>query len=175
MAEGKKARKAAKGEAKKKAAKAAEKLDKLRGKVADLKDKLAAAEAKLAEAEGRGPAVSPFAAPFPDLPPVAGVRFAAAAAGVKYQGRRDVMLAEIAPDSAVAGVFTRSSTRAAPVDWCRERLKTAAAQRGKPLGIVVNSGNANAFTGKAGMKGVAATARAAAKALKTSPLSLIHI
>ncbi|RMD95520.1 MAG: bifunctional ornithine acetyltransferase/N-acetylglutamate synthase, partial [Alphaproteobacteria bacterium] len=62
------------------------------------------------------PAVSPLAPPegFPPLPPIAGVRFAAAAAGVKYKGRDDVMLAAIDPGAAVAGVFTRSATRSAP-------------------------------------------------------------
>ncbi|MEM1162861.1 MAG: bifunctional ornithine acetyltransferase/N-acetylglutamate synthase, partial [Pseudomonadota bacterium] len=73
---------------------------------------------------GEDPAVSPFApAAFPDLPPVAGVRFAATAAAVRYTtGRLDVMLAELAPGSVMAGTFTRSATRAAPVLWCQERI-----------------------------------------------------
>ena len=69
------------------------------------------------------PPVSPLApGGFPDLPAIAGVRFAAVEAGVRYPGRLDVMLAEIAPGAAIAGVFTRSATRSAPVLWCEERL-----------------------------------------------------
>jgi glutamate N-acetyltransferase/amino-acid N-acetyltransferase len=114
-------------------------------------------------------AVSPLAPPggFPDLPVIGGVRFATAEAGVKYRGRTDVMLAEIAPGSVMAGAFTRSSTRAAPVLWCEEALKRAAAMPEDTRGfaIVVNSGNANAFTGGAGRKSAEAVARAAGKAL----------
>src|SRR5215472_5148379 len=91
-------------------------------------------------------AVSPLApACFPELPPIAGVRLAAFAAGIRYQGRDDLMLAELAPGSAVAGVFTRSLTAGPPVLWCRECLKG-----GIIRGIVVNSGNSNTFTGRAG-------------------------
>jgi glutamate N-acetyltransferase/amino-acid N-acetyltransferase len=109
--------------------------------------------------------VSPLApAEFPELPAVAGVRFAAAEAGVRYSGRLDVMLAEIAPGSAVAGVFTRSATRSAPVLWCQERL---AELPGAPGGfaILANSGNSNAFTGGAGREAVRATVAATAAAL----------
>ena len=100
------------------------------------------------------PAVSPLApASFPDLPVIAGVRFAAAAAGVKYAGRDDVMLAVVDPGATVAGVFTRSSTRSAPVLDCQAKL---AAQAGgdKGLAILVNSGNSNAFTGHRGQTSV---------------------
>jgi glutamate N-acetyltransferase/amino-acid N-acetyltransferase len=111
------------------------------------------------------PRVSPLApAGFPELPPVAGVRFAAAEAGVRYQGRLDVMLAEVAPGSAIAGVFTRSATRSAPVLWCQARL---AELPGDPGGfaILANSGNSNAFTGGAGREAVRATVEATAAAL----------
>ena len=96
--------------------------------------------------------VSPLApAQFPDLPQIDGVTFATAAAGVKYQGRTDVMLAELAPGTTVAGVFTRSQTRAAPVLDCQDKVG-AASDAG--AAILVNSGNANAFTGKGGMESV---------------------
>ncbi|XOY57429.1 MAG: bifunctional glutamate N-acetyltransferase/amino-acid acetyltransferase ArgJ [Rhodobacterales bacterium] len=97
---------------------------------------------------------SPLApAQFPDLPVIAGVTFASAAAGVKYHNRTDVMLAIAAPGSAVAGVFTRSATRSAPVLDCQAKLGS------DPTGaaaILVNSGNSNAFTGKNGVASVAA-------------------
>jgi glutamate N-acetyltransferase / amino-acid N-acetyltransferase len=106
-------------------------------------------------------AVSPLApARFPELPPIAGVRLAALACGIRYQGRDDLMLAELAPDSAVAGVFTRSLTAGAPVQWCRECLKGGAIR-----GIVVNSGNSNTFTGRAGREIVEETAATAARLL----------
>ena len=88
-------------------------------------------------------AVSPLAVPFPDMPPIAGVAFATAAAGIKYKDRRDVFLALFQPGTTVAGVFTRSKCPSAPVDWCR-----AALAGGSARALVVNSGNANAFTGK---------------------------
>ena len=92
--------------------------------------------------------VSPMAPErFPDLPVIGGVTFATSAAGVKYQGRTDVMLAELAAGSSVAGVFTRSATRSAPVRDCQAKLGS------DPSGaaaILVNSGNSNAFTGQRG-------------------------
>ena len=113
--------------------------------------------------------VSPLAptAGFPELPAIDGVRFAAAEAGVRYPGRLDAMLAEIAAGSAIAGVFTRSSTRSMPVLWCQEVL---AGLRAAPAGdsgfaILVNSGNSNAFTGGAGREAVAATVAATADTL----------
>ncbi|NNU79234.1 bifunctional glutamate N-acetyltransferase/amino-acid acetyltransferase ArgJ [Halovulum dunhuangense] len=110
--------------------------------------------------------VSPLAPAggFPQMPAIAGVRFAAVEAGVRYKGRRDVMLAEIAAGSTIAGVFTRSATRSAPVLWCEENL--AAGPQGEAgYAIVVNSGNANAFTGRNGMEAAQRTATAAAAAL----------
>ena len=97
-----------------------------------------------------GHAVSPLAPKaFPKLPPLAGVRLATVAAGVRYQQRTDVLLALLAPGTQVAGVFTTSKTASAPVLWCRDKLKG-----GEARVLVVNSGNANAFTGKAGQDGV---------------------
>ena len=96
--------------------------------------------------------VSPLApAAFPDLPVIGGVTFAAAAAGVKYQNRTDVMLAILAEGTAVAGVFTKSSTRSAPVLDCQKKLALGAAG---PAAILVNSGNSNAFTGAKGVRSV---------------------
>ncbi|SEN10126.1 glutamate N-acetyltransferase [Loktanella fryxellensis] len=108
-------------------------------------------------------ALSPLApTAFPDLPVIAGVTFAAAQAGVKYKGRTDVMLAVLAAGSTVAGVFTRSATRSAPVLDCQAKL--AADGAGGPAAILVNSGNSNAFTGKAGVTSVRAICDAVADA-----------
>ena len=112
--------------------------------------------------------VSPLAPAggFPDLPRIEGVRYAAAEAGVRYAGRLDVTLVEISAGASMAGVFTRSSTRAAPVLWCQEKLAASGGvSDGAGFGIVVNSGNANAFTGSNGREAVEATANAAANAL----------
>ena len=101
---------------------------------------------------------SPLAVAMPELPPLAGVRLAATAAGIRYQGRTDVVMMEVAPNSTVAGVFTSNQCPGAPVDWCRAALKG-----GKARMVVVNAGNANVFTGKAGRDACATTASAAAK------------
>ncbi|MBY6135638.1 bifunctional glutamate N-acetyltransferase/amino-acid acetyltransferase ArgJ [Nocardioides marinus] len=106
--------------------------------------------------------VSPLApASFPDLPKIEGVRFATAAAGVKYQGRTDVMLAVMDPGTSVAGVFTRSKTRSAPVLDCQEKLGGDASAG---AAILVNSGNSNAFTGHYGQTSVAEISAAVADA-----------
>ncbi len=104
--------------------------------------------------------LSPFApATFPDRTEVAGVRFAAGAAGIRYRDRTDVMLALFDKGTQAAGVFTRSKCASAPVEWCRVRLK-----RGKARALVVNSGNANAFTGRNGAEAAKFTAALAARA-----------
>ena len=101
---------------------------------------------------------SPLApAAFPALAPVAGVRVAGRAVGLKGSGAKDLMVAELAPGTAIAGTLTRSRCPSAPVEWCREVLPG-----GRARAVVVNSGNANAFTGNAGDTAVAATVRAAA-------------
>jgi glutamate N-acetyltransferase / amino-acid N-acetyltransferase len=108
--------------------------------------------------------VSPLAPDqFPHLPAIEGVRLATAAAGIRYQNRADVLLAIFDPGTEVAGVLTRSKCPSAAVDWCRANLK-----RGKARALVVNSGNANAFTGKAGADSVKLTADYAAKAVAAS-------
>jgi len=105
-----------------------------------------------------GHAVSPLAPKsFPKLPPLAGLRLATIAAGVRYKDRTDVLMALLASGTQVAGVFTTSKTASAPVLWCRDKLKG-----GEARVLVVNSGNANAFTGKAGQDGVREIAAAAA-------------
>ena len=104
--------------------------------------------------------VSPLAVALPELPPLAGVRLSADAAGIRYQGRTDVVMAELAPGTTVAGVFTSNKCPGAPIDWCRAALKG-----GKARGVVINAGNANVFTGKAGEQACVATAQAAAKLL----------
>jgi glutamate N-acetyltransferase/amino-acid N-acetyltransferase len=105
--------------------------------------------------------VSPLApVSVPDMPEIAGVTFATAAAGVRYKGRTDVLMMMLDPGTAVAGVFTRSKCPSAPVEWCRAKLRGR-----KARALVVNSGNANAFTGKTGREACAFTARIAAKAV----------
>ncbi|MTI42862.1 glutamate N-acetyltransferase [Roseibium hamelinense] len=105
--------------------------------------------------------ISPLApTAFPELPDIGGVTFSTGEAGIKYSGRADVLLANFRPGTKVAGVFTKSKCPSAPVDWCKSILK-----RGTARGLLVNSGNANAFTGKKGADAVALSARIAAKAL----------
>ena len=97
---------------------------------------------------------------FPQLPEVKGVTLSAIAAGVKYKKRNDVMLAKLSKGTTIAGVLTQSLTASAPVDWCRKNLVNA-----KARAIIVNSGNANAFTGKVGHQHVKAMAAPVSKAL----------
>ena len=110
--------------------------------------------------------VSPLAPKggFPALPRIAGVEYATVAASVRYAGRTDVMLARLAPGTTIAGAFTRSATRAASVLDCEAKLKAKTGPK-EGAAIVVNSGNANAFTGALGQASVDAVAEAAAKAL----------
>ncbi|MBV8699710.1 bifunctional glutamate N-acetyltransferase/amino-acid acetyltransferase ArgJ [Bradyrhizobium sp.] len=109
--------------------------------------------------------VSPLApTDVPDMPAIAGVRLATAEAGIRYKGRTDVLLAVLDQGTAVAGVFTTSKCASAPVEWCRKLVKG-----GKARALVVNSGNANAFTGKTGKQSTALTAAIAAKAVGCKP------
>src|SRR2546421_9949781 len=114
-------------------------------------------------------AATPPLAParFPDMPPVAGVRLATAAAGIRYVGRTDVLLALFEPGTSVAGVFTQSKCPSAPVDWCRSHLKA-----GEAGALVVNSGNANAFTGRNGRQSTKLTAEIAARAAGCRPVQI---
>jgi glutamate N-acetyltransferase/amino-acid N-acetyltransferase len=105
----------------------------------------------------------------PDMPAIGGVRLATAAAGIRYPDRTDVVLAIFDEGTSVAGVFTRSKCPSAPVEWCRARIRGVRARA-----LVVNSGNANAFTGKSGRAACAFTAKLAAAAVgcKTSEVFL---
>ena len=105
--------------------------------------------------------ISPLApTDVPEMPAIAGVTLATAAAGIRYRGRTDVLLAIVDKGTTVAGVFTRSKCASAPVEWCRAKLS-----RGQARALVVNSGNANAFTGKTGRQATSLTAAIAAKAV----------
>src|SRR5947209_12195965 len=114
--------------------------------------------------------VSPLAPKHvPSMPEIAGMRLATGAAGIKYKGRTDVLLALFNEGTTVAGVFTRSKCPSAPVDWCRAHLKGGSAAT-----LVVNSGNANAFTGRHGREATRMTAQlvAAAVGCRTSEVFL---
>jgi glutamate N-acetyltransferase/amino-acid N-acetyltransferase len=100
----------------------------------------------------------------PDLPPLAGVRLAIAETRIRYMGRPDLLLATLTPGTTVAGVFTSSKCRSAPVDWCVDHLRGGSARA-----LVVNAGNANAFTGRAGAGTVKAVAAAVARSIGCRP------
>ena len=106
---------------------------------------------------------------FPVLPPLDGVAFAVGETGIRYKNRPDVLLAILAPGTSVAGVLTTSKSRSAPVDWCADKLKGGSARA-----LVVNSGNANAFTGSAGVKTVTAVAKALAAQAKCKPSEIFQ-
>ena len=145
--------------------------------VRKLKESLGAAAAPMADAvsEAIGDVVaaakkalkpvSPLApAAFPALPAIKGAEFAAIEAGVRYQNRKDVMLVRLAPGTVMAGAFTQSSTRSGCVRDCQAKLALKVPP-GAPAAIIVNSGNSNAFTGKAGDQAVAAVTGAVATTL----------
>jgi glutamate N-acetyltransferase/amino-acid N-acetyltransferase len=116
------------------------------------------AKTSTAEPASQTQLVSPLAPKtYANLPPLAGVRLATGQAGIKYRGRPDLLLTVMAPGTQVAGVFTKSKTASAPVDWCRRQLPGGTARI-----LVVNSGNANAFTGRAGAEAVKEIAESAA-------------
>ncbi|MFN4057641.1 MAG: bifunctional glutamate N-acetyltransferase/amino-acid acetyltransferase ArgJ [Roseinatronobacter sp.] len=134
-----------------------------------LKKKIKSLKAKVAALAGEKPAakISPLApASFPDLPVIRGARFAAGSAGVKYQGRTDVMLAHLAPGTVMAGTFTRSLTRSASV--LDAQSKIGGEVSGQGAAILVNSGNSNAFTGAAGVVSVNAICAGVADVLDLS-------
>src|SRR5437588_7441644 len=104
--------------------------------------------------------ISPLAPKsYPDMPAIEGVGFATGAAGIRYKDRTDVLLVLMDKGTQAAGVFTKSKCPSAPVDWCRAKLK-----KGRARALVVNSGNANAFTGKRGVYSVRCAAKLAARA-----------
>jgi glutamate N-acetyltransferase/amino-acid N-acetyltransferase len=111
------------------------------------------------------PKLSPLApAEFPALSPIAGIALGGENCGIRYKHKKDLFLAELVPGSTVAGVFTRSKTASAPVEWCRKALRG-----GKVRAIVVNSGNSNAFTGSGGVASVKRTADKAAAVVGCRP------
>ncbi len=111
--------------------------------------------------------ISPLAPEgFPDIGVIDGVRFSSAAAGVKYKGRTDVMLAQLSAGSTIAGVFTSSATRSAPVLDCQKKLGLISDDG---AAIIVNSGNSNAFTGKIGTDAMKAVVTGVADKLSLSP------
>jgi len=101
--------------------------------------------------------VSPLAVPLPEMGPIAGLRLGSAEAGIRYTGRTDLMMMAFPRGTTVAGVFTQNKCPGAPIDWCRKAL-----EGGRARALVVNAGNANVFTGRAGVATVKATAKAAA-------------
>ncbi|MBN8991387.1 MAG: bifunctional glutamate N-acetyltransferase/amino-acid acetyltransferase ArgJ [Rhizobiales bacterium] len=114
--------------------------------------------------------VSPLApTEIPEMPAIAGVRLATAAAGIRYKGRTDVLLAVMDKGTTAAGVFTKSKCPSAPVEWCRAKLRNGGSKGSPARALVVNSGNANAFTGKTGRQATALTASIAAKAVGCKP------
>ena len=116
------------------------------------------------------PSVSPLApAGFPPMQPVAGVRWAALKAGIRYADRHDLALLELAPGSTVAGVLTRSTTAGHPVSWCRSILG-----QGRIRAVIVNAGNANVFRGADGEAAVRAEVEAVAAAL-ACPVDEVYV
>src|ERR1700688_2306420 len=114
------------------------------------------------------PSISPLAPQHvPELPAISGVRLSTAAAGIRYAGRTDVLLALFDAGTTTAGVFTKSKCPSAPVEWCREHLKSS-----KARALVVNSGNANAFTGKSGRDACKFTAQIAARSIGCKPADI---
>lgn len=114
--------------------------------------------------------VSPLApTSTPAMPEIAGVALAAAATGIRYKNRMDVLLATLADGTTVAGCLTKSKSPSAPVDWCAKNLKAGTARA-----LVVNAGNANAFTGKKGVATVKAVAAATAKKLGCKPAEIFQ-
>ena len=151
------------------------KADKQKAKTRKWKMRARALEARLAVVQAQAqapvqgdapPPVSPLAPPdgFPSLPAISGACFATTATGMRYQGRPDVMLAVLAPGSAIAGSFTRSQTRSAPVLDCQAKL-AGPQDREAGAAFLVNAGNANAFTGSVGQESVQALCAALADKL----------
>src|SRR5260370_6437026 len=116
-------------------------------------------------------AISPLApTDIPDMPAIAAVKLATAAAGIRYKGRTDVLLAEMDKGTTVARVFTQSKCASAPVDWFRAKLNRGRSSKGGfARALAVNSGNAHAFTGKTGRQATMLTAQIAAKAAGCNP------
>jgi glutamate N-acetyltransferase / amino-acid N-acetyltransferase len=118
-------------------------------------------------------AVSPLAPKYvPEMPAIDGVRLATAEVGIRYANRTDVLLVLFDEGTTVAGVFTKSKCPSAPVEWCRAHVKASKSNKGLASALVVNSGNANAFTGKSGRAATKLTADIAAKAVGCKPAEI---
>ncbi len=144
-------------------------------RISKLKRRIRELEKQIKEMKPKSSGTSPLAprGGFPSLPVVKGVEFASVAAGVRYSGRSDVMLTRAASGSTIAGALTRSTTRSAAVRDCERKLAAHAGQsRSESLAVLVNSGNANAFTGRDGEESVAVLAAAAGARLGISPESV---
>jgi len=114
--------------------------------------------------------ISPLAPDaFPAMPDIAGVTLSTAASGMKYTGRDDMLLMQLGDSGSIAAVFTKSDTAAAPVAWCRRQLGTGGGTRA----ILVNAGNANAFTGDGGMAAVTACCEGVAAKLGCAPSEVL--
>ncbi len=147
-------------------------MSKLRKKIKGLRKRIRRLKSELAALKSPAGRVSPFAPTggFPQLPVVKGIGIAAASAGVKHRDRPDVMLVRAVPGSAIAGVFTRSSTRSAAVHDCEAKLAALSGRLADHgLAILVNSGNANAFTGSRGSMAVDALTRKVGQVLGMPP------
>jgi len=134
-----------------------------------LKKQLAEAQDALSKIKGTPGEISPLAPKsISDVNAVPGVVLSAIAAEVRYADRDDVMMMKLVSGSAMAGVFTQSETRSAPVLWC-ERALARLSESNEPIGVIANAGNSNAFTGSAGEKSTEAIASRTAEALGTTP------
>ncbi|MDB5412315.1 MAG: bifunctional ornithine acetyltransferase/N-acetylglutamate synthase [Rubritepida sp.] len=108
--------------------------------------------------------VSPLALPLPEMPAIPGAECASIAAGIRYKAREDMTVFRFAAGTTVAGVFTKNKCPGAPVDWCRAALKS-----GKARALVVNAGNSNVFTGRAGRETCERTAAETAQLIGCKP------
>ncbi len=114
--------------------------------------------------------ISPLAPDqFPTLPPVGGVRIGTFAAGLRYGGRPDVLVAEVPDGTTMGAVFTTTKCPSAPVDWCKRLVQ----EQVTPRALVCNAGNANAFTGAAGVRTIEATVTTVAELLTVDPTSVL--
>ena len=99
---------------------------------------------------------------------IRGARFSSLCANIKYKDRLDLTLIFLEAGSIVTGVFTNSKTKAPSVIWSKKVVKSASKNEEEPIAIVINSGNANAFTGKEGTQAIEKVVSEIAENLKIS-------
>ena len=104
---------------------------------------------------------------FPKMPSIEGIELGAINANISSEDKLDLMVAKLAPSSITCGVFTKSQTASAAVKWSKRNLE-ARPDKSLPIGLIVNSGNANVFTGRNGASVVADTAKTLAKELNST-------